>query len=106
VFKTILNCGYFFEPFLSSKIYSIVVFLLALGVVCLLYKYHKPAKLTSVFTLGILLFLAGAFLNSYERFVSGCVTDYFDFIGLFKFNANDLMVTLGAGIIVGKLYGK
>lgn len=50
------------------------------------------------------LLLAGGFFGLVELSVSDCIRDYIAFFQLFKFNASDLFITLGAvGIFVSLL---
>ncbi len=44
-----------------------------------------------------MLIAIGGLLNVGERMAFGCVKDYLNFFGLFLFNLNDILVTLGLG---------
>ena len=96
----VLNCSYFFDSVLSPKSYSLVVTAVSVVVVYITSKSFILKKNRKLYILGVALFILGGLLNTIERFKSGCVLDYFDFMGLFMFNVNDLMVSIGVLLIL------
>ena len=51
------------------------------------------------YILGNAMLLLGGMLNYIERLTNGCVYDYINFFGLFMFNINDLLLTLGVIVL-------
>jgi len=54
--------------------------------------------------IGLLLIVVGGSLNLLQWWQTGCVRDYIDFMGLFKFNVYDLLVSAGIIYLLYLLY--
>jgi lipoprotein signal peptidase len=49
------------------------------------------------------IFLGGS-LNLFQRLLSGCVVDYFNFFNLFVFNIQDVMITSATIYLVYRIF--
>ncbi|MBT6401738.1 hypothetical protein HN803_08040 [candidate division WWE3 bacterium] len=95
---TVKNCQYIFYPHITKNEFIIGSLLLLISLSWYLFK-QAESRIEYVLT-GIVL--GGAFGNVLERFLSGCVTDYLNFFGLFHFNLWDLMISGGVLIFISK----
>lgn len=71
----------------------------------ILYIYKKRTESLSTL-LPVLLILAGAIGNAIDRFAYGCVIDYIHFFSISVFNFADILITIGAILLVWQLFQK
>ena len=101
------NTGAAFNLFESQ-----IPFLVALGVLALIYIIHRvyisSNALNKASAVGFSLMTAGIVHNMYERICLGYVQDYFDlnFIHFPVFNMADVLITLGAFILIAQILAK
>jgi lipoprotein signal peptidase len=92
-----LSCVYIFSRYLSVEMYV----LLSTAITALfVFLFLKNIARSRVGDLGLLLFIAGASVNTLERLKSGCIWDYISFFNLFYFNVQDLLVTVGIILMI------
>ncbi|OGC47579.1 hypothetical protein A2886_02210 [candidate division WWE3 bacterium RIFCSPHIGHO2_01_FULL_42_13] len=86
-----LNCSYFLSQFISQREFILGSFIVLILVWWFLFKTvrGRAEQILVGFVVG------GAALNLLERVVFGCVRDYFNFFGLFRYNAWDIIITVG-----------
>lgn len=82
---------------LSYRDFSVISIFVAGFFAFYLYKVGHW-KLWSL--IGPLAFFVGAVVNAVDRLGDGCVTDYLDFFGLFKYNVADLLITLSSTFMI------
>ncbi|HAI62829.1 MAG: Lipoprotein signal peptidase [candidate division WWE3 bacterium GW2011_GWF2_41_45] len=87
------NCEIFYPLQLS--------FVVLVGVFYLIRKKYFVSRLSR---LGIIFILLGGIGNTLERVFTGCVRDYVDFFGQFRFNFFDLLVTSGVFLLIYELW--
>ncbi|NMB70049.1 hypothetical protein GYA27_02500 [candidate division WWE3 bacterium] len=83
------NCSYFFNQFLEFRQFAILSGIIAIlfsVYLLILVKQQNTGKVATA------VFLVGSILNALDRWGDGCVNDYLDFFGLFKYNVFDLMI--------------
>ena len=93
LFDLTQNCEIFYPVSLSLAV--IVVFI---------YLAKRRFISSPVSRLGLALIILGGILNIFERVYTGCVRDYVNFFGLFRFNLFDLLVTSGAFLLIYELW--
>lgn len=98
-----LSCDYIFSDFIDIKVF---VALSAALVLLFVYLFIKTTGRSRVGDFGLLFLTVGSFLNLYERLKLGCVRDYINFLGLFSFNIQDLLVTMGIILTVWVIWKK
>lgn len=89
------NCSYFLADHLDIDTFIIICVVL-LAITTMYVLKNQPNSLAR---LGLLLLVAGALHNLYQRLVYNCVVDNMSFFGLFMFNPADVLVTSGILII-------
>lgn len=95
--------GFLFDPAQNCRIFYPVTFsLVVIGI--FIYLARRKFYSSRVSRLGVLLIILGGFLNIFERVYTGCVRDYINFFGLFRFNLFDLLVTSGAFLLIYELW--
>lgn len=101
------NSGAAFSLFESR-----IPFLIAVGILALLYILHRiyisSNKLNNTCTLGFALMTSGIVHNLYERIHLGYVQDYFNlrFINFPVFNTADVLIVIGAIILIWQILVK
>lgn len=72
------------------------------------YIIKNSARLSNFKTNALAILTAGISGNLYERIYDGYVTDYinFTFINFPVFNVSDIMITIGAVLLIFALYNK
>ena len=93
----IQNCSYFLSELVDYKIFSLLSVVIAglFGFYLLMVMHrHIAAKIF------IAMFFAGSTLNALDRWNDGCVNDYLDFFGLFKYNIFDIMICLASAVLI------
>lgn len=91
LFTTTYNCTYLFHTYISKEAFvAISVIVLIILVKKIGINFAEKASL-----IGLVLVVLGGCLNLLEWWLDGCVKDYINFFGLFTFNLNDLLITLG-----------
>ncbi len=86
-----LNCSYFLSQFISPDEFIFGSFIVLAMVWWFLFKTVRDRA--EQILVGIVI--GGAILNLLERAVFGCVRDYFNFFGLFRYNVWDIIITVG-----------
>lgn len=86
--------------FIENQAISYLLLIIGFGIlIWLIYKTRLPASPTggSLIThhLSLLLIVAGAFSNLFDRIFRGYIVDYFSFFGLNYFNLADLFIIGG-----------
>jgi lipoprotein signal peptidase len=94
-----LNCRYLFSAYLNVDQFSFLIYFFLLVFVLGYFKTFERNKLSDA---GLLLFVIGGILNTFERFSTGCVRDYLNFFDLVKFNVYDIIVTVGVVILASR----
>lgn len=97
----VLNKGIAFGM-LYGKVNGIIIIGIA-AVIAITYYYIKNSKeLTMWSTIAVMLILAGAMGNLYDRIFRGSVVDFLDFRGIWQyiFNIADSYINVGAGMII------
>jgi lipoprotein signal peptidase len=95
--------GFLFDPAQNCEIfYPISISLVVIMVFIYLAKRRFTGSPMS--RLGFVLIVSGGILNILERVYTGCVRDYVNFFGLFRFNLFDLLVTSGAFLLIYELW--
>lgn len=98
-----LSCDFIFSDFLNIGEFVALGFL---AVVVFSALYMNFIRKSLVGDTGLILFLIGAAGNLVERLRFGCVKDYINFFGYFRFNIWDLMVSVGMVLIVWGIWKK
>lgn len=93
----IQNCSYFLNQFLEYRQFAVLS-----GVVAILFSMYllRLVKHQTTGKIAVAAFLIGSVLNAVDRWGDGCVNDYLDFFGLFKYNIFDLMICLSSAILI------
>ncbi|OGC80448.1 hypothetical protein A3K01_02855 [candidate division WWE3 bacterium RIFOXYD1_FULL_43_17] len=95
--------GFLFDPTQNCEIfYPVSISLVAIVVIIYLSRRRYTGSRAS--RLGFALIILGGLLNIFERVYTGCVRDYVNFFGLFRFNLFDLLVTSGAILLIYELW--
>ncbi len=94
-FVPIQNCDVFYPELLSAAVILLVI------VLCRSITFSSKAG-----RVGVILLAGGGLANLVERLATGCVWDYINFLGLFRFNIFDLMVVLGSGLLIYVIWKK
>lgn len=84
-----LNCNIFYPPLLTVVALIFIVFV-----------DRKKYFTDRISVIGNRLVFLGGFLNLFERLRTGCVLDYLNFFGLFRFNVYDVIVTVGVILLL------
>jgi lipoprotein signal peptidase len=92
-----LTCDFIFSRYLNIGAFVALGFS---GVVVFSILYLNYIRRSGVGDTGLIMFLIGAAGNLIERLRFGCVRDYINLFGHFRFNIWDLMVTLGMVFII------
>lgn len=92
-----LNCSYFFSQYLTPREFSYLSIVVAVLFSLYLFTLLKKILLGIFATIG---FMTGSIINAMDRLSDGCVSDYLDFFGLFKYNIADLMITVSSIILI------
>ena len=101
------NTGAAFNLFESR-----VPFLIAVGVIALIYIAHRvyisTSTMNKISAVGFALMSAGIIHNMYERIYLGYVRDYFDlrFVNFPVFNTSDVFIVIGAIILIWQILVK
>jgi lipoprotein signal peptidase len=90
------NCSYFFNQFLEFRQFTIISVVVAVLFSVYLLIIMKKRRIGKVATVA---FFIGSVLNALDRWKDGCVIDYLDFFGLFKYNVFDLMICVSSAIL-------
>jgi lipoprotein signal peptidase len=91
------NCSYFFSHYLTYRHFSIISLVIAFLFSFYLIRLLNGSRLGKY---SVYVFFLGSFLNALDRFKDGCVADYLDFFGLFKYNIPDAMITSSSIILI------
>lgn len=94
-FNPARNCDFFYSELLSAGVILLVVIL-----------YRNIGFTSKAKCVGSIILVVGGLANLVERLLTGCVWDYVDFFGLFRFNIFDLMVTFGSGLLIYGIWEK
>lgn len=92
----IQNCSYFLNQFLEYRQFAVLS-----GVIAILFSMYllSMVKQQRIGNVAVAAFLIGSVLNALDRWGDGCVNDYLDFFGLFKYNIFDLMICASSSIL-------
>lgn len=97
-----LNCKYLFSNYLSTESFYVLSITLLAIFIFVVFSVYK----TKFFRVVGILIVVGGFSNIVERIQTGCVYDPFNFYGLFHFNYADILITLGSGLLMYRLFVK
>lgn len=99
------NTGVAFSIF-SGKVF-IMAIVGGIAIIGMIIYCIRNYKKMDILTKGIvILFMAGAIGNTYDRIFRGFVVDFLDFRGIWNaiFNIADVYLTIGAGLLLLKYY--
>jgi lipoprotein signal peptidase len=98
-----LGCDFILSRFLEIREFATLAVIIT---VVFSVSYLKLVTRTRVGDIGLVFLWLGAAGNLIERVRFGCVNDYLNFLGFFKFNAWDTLVTFGAALILWNIWKK
>jgi lipoprotein signal peptidase len=98
-----LSCDYIFSNYISVSLFVLISVVL-LG--AFVYAFLKSTGRSRAGNVGLVLLCVGAGINLIERLGSGCVRDYISFFGLFSFNIQDFLVTVGIILLIWTIWKK
>lgn len=96
--KYIENDGMAFGILSGSRLFLIVVPIIALVIIYLLWLKYRE-KFRPIFSISIMMILAGGASNIFDRIVFGSVTDYISFKWFAIFNFADISATVGCVLL-------
>ncbi len=96
--KYIENDGMAFGMLSGNRLFLIVVPIIALVVIYLLWLKYKE-RFRPIFSISVMMILAGGASNIFDRIMFGSVTDYLSFKGFAIFNFADISATLGCVLL-------
>jgi len=103
VFEVTYNCHYLLSDYIPLWLFIFISFVLLF----LLLLFVKKSLKRSLFTdIGFFLISLGGLSNIYEWVNYGCVKDYFNFLGLFKFNISDFLISIGIVLLITFIWKK
>jgi len=98
-----LECDYILAHFLEIREFAALAIII---IMVFSVSYLKLVVRSRVGDIGLIFLWLGAAGNLMERVRFGCVNDYLSFLGLFKFNAWDILVTVGSLLILWNIWKK
>lgn len=103
MFEVTYNCNYLLANYISLRLFVFSSLVLLFLFIIFVKRDFKKNILVD---LGVLFISLGGLSNIYEWARYGCVKDYFNFLGLFKFNVADLLISVGIILFIIELWKK